>query len=708
MKQRNLGGIDYFKFIAALLVVAIHTSPLSSFSTDADFIFTRVLARTAVPFFLMVTGYFLLTQYLFEKSMDIRPLCRFLKKISLLYGVAIVIYLPINIYAGHFQGVSIADFLRVFLFDGTFYHLWYLPASMIGVLIIYSIGYKLPFSFLVIVCSTLYLIGLFGDSYYGFIDNSSVGILYDAIFRVSSYTRNGVFYAPIFLLMGAWINIYKQKSKTAIFVIGFSVSILLMALEGLSLHYLGVQRHDSMYILLLPCMYFLFQLIIAWNKAPSVQLRKISTWIYLLHPLMIIAVRGIAKIMHLEMLLVENSLIHYIAVCFLAVIVSLILERLFHMFQTQENNTGRAWIELSKTNLYKNIDELSRLLPVGCKLMPAVKANAYGHGAVIITKALADKGIKSFCVASIMEGIELRKNGITGEILILGYTHPSHFTLLIKYCLIQTVIDYSYAMQLNSYGKKIRVHLKIDTGMHRLGERPEQIDKICNIFNLQNLVIEGVYTHLCVSDGSSTDDKDFTQKQATSFYEVLKMLDERGLEYHKAHLLASYGLLNYPELCGDYARVGIALYGVLSNRQDEVRCPIHLYPVLSIKARISIVKELFKGEGAGYGLHFIAKENKRIAVLSIGYADGIPRSLSCGVGKVLINGKFAPIIGNICMDQTLVDITNIPDVKQGDIAVIIGMSGDNEIKVYDLAEQSGTITNEILSRLGARLERKLL
>ena len=183
MKQKNLGGIDYFKFIAALLVVAIHTSPLSSFSTDADFIFTRVLARTAVPFFFMVTGYFLLPQYLFEKSMDIRPLCHFLKKTTLLYGVAIIIYLPINFYAGHFQEMSIADFLRVFLFDGTFYHLWYLPASIIGVLIIYSIGYKLPLRFLVIVCFTLYLIGLFGDSYYGFIDNSPVEILYNAIFK---------------------------------------------------------------------------------------------------------------------------------------------------------------------------------------------------------------------------------------------------------------------------------------------------------------------------------------------------------------------------------------------------------------------------------------------------------------------------------------------------------------------------------------------
>lgn len=708
MKLRNLGGIDYFKFIAALLVVAIHTSPLSTFSADADFIFTRVLARTAVPFFLMVTGYFLLPQYLFEKSMDMRPLCRFLKKTFLLYGVAIIIYLPINFYAGHFQGISIADFLRAFLFDGTFYHLWYLPASIVGVLIIYSIGYKLSFRFLVIICFILYLIGLFGDSYYGFIANSPVGIFYDAIFYVSSYTRNGVFYAPIFLLMGAWMNTYKRRSKIAIYVIGFSVSILLMTLEGLSLHYLDMQRHDSMYVLLVPCMVFLFQLIIAWDKAPSTRIRQVSTWIYLLHPFMITVVRGIAKITRLEMLLITNSFVHYTAVCIFSITASLILERMLHKLHKKKCYTGRAWIELDKTNLYKNVDTLRQLLPAGCELMPAVKANAYGHGAVLISKALADRGIKSYCVASIIEGIELRKNGITGEILILGYTHPDHFPLLRKYRLIQTVVDYSYAMQLNSYGKKISVHLKIDTGMHRLGERPEQIDKICKIFDLKNLVIEGVYTHLCVSDGTSIADRDFTHKQAASFKKVLKVLDKRGLEYHKAHLLASYGLLNYSDFSGDYARVGIALYGVLSNRQDEAICSVSLSPVLSIKARISIVKELFQGEGAGYGLHFVAEENKKIAVLSIGYADGIPRGLSCGVGNVLINGFFAPIIGNICMDQTLVDITNIPNVKQGDIAVIIGKSGNKEITVYDLAEQTGTITNELLSRLGSRLERNLL
>ena len=155
-------------------------------------------------------------------------------------------------------------------------------------------------------------------------------------------------------------------------------------------------------------------------------------------------------------------------------------------------------------------------------------------------------------------------------------------------------------------------------------------------------------------------------------------------------------------------QVGIALYGMLSSRQDEENCSIPLFPVLSVQARVSSVRDLYKGEGAGYGLRYVAKENRQIAVLSIGYADGIPRSLSNGHGRVLINGQFAPIIGNICMDQMLVDVTDIKEVKQGDIAVLIGKSGDLEITAYDLAEQTESITNEILSRLGARLERILI
>ncbi len=163
--------------------------------------------------------------------------------------------------------------------------------------------------------------------------------------------------------------------------------------------------------------------------------------------------------------------------------------------------------------------------------------------------------------------------------------------------------------------------------------------------------------------------------------------------------------MNYPELGGDYARVGIALYGVLSGKSDHVKFPVDLWPVLSLKARVAQVRELQKGESAGYDLQFTAKRRSRIAVLSVGYADGLPRSLSCGVGNVILRGRKVPIVGRICMDQTLADVTDIPGVSSGDEAVFIGSSSGQEITACDMAEQAGTISNEILSRLGGRLER---
>ncbi|WMC94185.1 serine racemase VanT catalytic subunit [Kineothrix sp. MB12-C1] len=376
--------------------------------------------------------------------------------------------------------------------------------------------------------------------------------------------------------------------------------------------------------------------------------------------------------------------------------------------KNNNNCKDRAWIEIDRNNLLQNIVALQSLLPQGGKLMPVVKANAYGHGAVLLSKELNRLGISSFCVATVSEGIELRCHGIQGEILILGYTHPNLFPMLRKYRLTQTVIDCSYAKLLNSYGEKIEVHLKIDTGMHRLGERFERIEEIYSIFQCKNLMITGTYTHLCSDESTSEKDRKFTMQQGTVFCKVISDLKKRGYDCGKLHLLASYGLINYPGLVGDYARIGIALYGVLSNRADLENCPISLLPILSIKARVALTKDLYAGENAGYGLQYIANRYRKIAVLTIGYADGIPRSLSCGRGKVLINQKQAPIIGRICMDQMLIDVTDIPNVNTDDIAVIIGKSGEHEITVYDLAEAAGTITNELLSCLGSRLNRVLL
>lgn len=353
---------------------------------------------------------------------------------------------------------------------------------------------------------------------------------------------------------------------------------------------------------------------------------------------------------------------------------------------------GRAWIELNRAVLQQNVERLKALLPSGCVLMPAVKANAYGHGAVLIARELNALGINSFCVATIFEGIELRQNNVFGEILILGYTHPQYVPLLSQYRLTQTILDCSYAQELNSCKQPIHVHIKLDTGMHRLGERCENLRSLQQIFACGYLHVTGAYTHLYADDLTKPEDQMSALKQSEIFYQTIGRLKGLDCIIPKVHILASGGLLYYPELGGDYARVGISLY-------DHV---------LSLKSRIVQIKDIFPGEGAGYGHQFIADRHTKIAVASIGYADGLSRSLSNGIGAALVRGHIAPIAGRICMDQTLLNVTDIPDAGTEDIAVFIGKSGRKEITACDLAGQTGTIPNEILSRLGLRLERRMI
>ena len=189
---------------------------------------------------------------------------------------------------------------------------------------------------------------------------------------------------------------------------------------------------------------------------------------------------------------------------------------------------------------------------------------------------------------------------------------------------------------------------------------------------------------------------------------TIKELNRRGFVVGKQHILSSYGIVNYPEFGGDFVRVGIALYGMLSEKKHSENCGLDLRSVLTLKARVALVKVIDEGEAAGYGLAFKAERKTRVAVLTIGYADGYPRMLGCGVGSVLIHGKKVPIVGKVCMDQLTVDITEVPDVLQGEEAVLIGNLADEEVTACDLAELSGTIANEILSRLGSRLERIMI
>ena len=228
------------------------------------------------------------------------------------------------------------------------------------------------------------------------------------------------------------------------------------------------------------------------------------------------------------------------------------------------------------------------------------------------------------------------------------------------------------------------------------------------MFQMKNLRIKGIYSHLCASDGNKDEEVAYTLKQIEVFEKTLTQLKSQGIQLPNTHLLASYGVINYPNYSGDYARVGIALYWLLSTKEDGGNYRLPLKPVLSIKSRVVSIRKLAKDEAAGYGLAYIALEEKTIAAISIGYADGVPRDLSGGKGSVLIRGQVAPIIGRVCMDQMIVDISNIRLVKRGDEVVIVGKSGNLEITVCDIAEQVGTISNEIISRLGARLERRVI
>ena len=706
-KKEVYTGIDYFRIIAAFLIVAIHTSPLTTYSDTADFILTRIVARTAVPFFFMTSGFFLVSEYNYNYD----KLKTFIKRTALIYGIAIALYIPVNIYNGYFvEDNLLPNIIKDIVFDGTFYHLWYLPSAIIGAatswLLVKKFGLKWAFG----ATAALYIIGLFGDSYFGFSEQIPfLKSLYTNLFELSDYTRNGIFFAPIFFVLGGIISSKKWHLSLRNSLIGLAVTFSLMLAEGLLLHKWGVQSHDSMYIMLIPCMFFLFTVITYWRGRRNSTLRTSALIIYIIHPMMIIVVRGIAKILGLQALLIDNSLVHYLVVGVASAVVSFIIVALKARIKVKPkqiclSDTDRSWLEVNLDNLKHNASVLQAAMPADCKMMAVVKAEGYGHGAIAVSKCLNRIGITVFAVATIDEGIELRQGGIQGEILIMGYTSPMRAKELHKYDLIQTLLDYDYAVVLNKQGYSIKAHMKIDTGMHRLGFDENDVEKVAKVFKARYLQICGIYTHLCVSESLDIADVEFTHSQVAEFYDLLDTLSKQGIKLPKTHIQSSYGLLNYPELECNYARMGIALYGVFSSGNDRTKLQLDLRPVLSLKTRIVLIREIAEGESVGYDRKFIASRDSRIALLPIGYADGLPRNLSCGNGSVLIHGYRTPIIGRICMDQLTIDITDVPDVNIDDIATIIGKDGQAEIFATEVAENSDSITNELLSRMGSRLK----
>lgn len=695
--SRTYKGIEIFRVVAAFLVVAIHTSPLAGYSGTADFVFTRVIARVAVPFFFMVTGYFVLS-----KGTGVR---RFLKKTAIIYAASAALYLPINVYAGHLQGWGLPDLVQQVLFEGTFYHLWYLPAALLGAWLTSLLMRRTSRGVCAAIVTALYVLGLLGDSYWGLIEGvPGVSSAYNALFALMGYTRNGLFFAPMFMFLGAEMRIAKRRG-VGFEAAGLVLSFALMLAEALNARAQGWQRHDSMYVLLPFVMYFLFALLSRVKGSVRLPLGSFSLLVYVLHPAVIIVVRGAARFLGLWDILVENSLGHYVAVCIGSAAAAAVILWVWERIRRRDvSPTSRAWVEVDSATLLDNARRLEEFMPESTHLMAVLKADAYGHGAVRSALELNRIGVNAFAVACCAEGVELRRAGVRGLILILGYTDVNEWRTLARYRLTQCGVDAAYVHELSAAAKRtVSVHLKVDTGMHRLGESWEHVDDIAGCYSLPHVRVTGMFTHLCVSDSLSEGDVGFSNTQLERFFSLAGELERRGINPGELHTQSSYGIVNYPDRRCAYGRAGVALYGVKSDEHDGVKAWPELAPALSLKARIGLVREVPAGDSVGYGREFVAERPSKLAVLPIGYGDGVFRCAMHGGAEALVRGVRCPIVARICMDQLCLDVTDVPGVTRGDVATFIGRDGAGQISCEEFAARCGTITNEVLSRLGKRL-----
>lgn len=314
-------SLDSYRFVAALLVVAIHIYPLTSIGENVDFMFSRVFCRIAVPFFLMITGYFVLPKVFEDKEV----LKKYIVKIAKVYAISILIFLPLNFYNHYFSNSNLLIILKDIFLNGTFYHLWYFPALLLGILITYHLLKIKNKTLKIGSFLLLYVLGLLGDSYYGLTQNiPALNTIYGYLFQIFNYTRNGLFYVPIFLGIGYLVATEKKKANTSIYLSFLFLGLMLV--EGMTLHYFDLQRHSSMYLFLIPLSYYLFHYLIENTRGSDKKIRNLSTWIYILHPFFIVVIRLFAKILHLENLMVENSMIHYILVVLATISFLLIID----------------------------------------------------------------------------------------------------------------------------------------------------------------------------------------------------------------------------------------------------------------------------------------------------------------------------------------------------------------------------------------------
>ena len=361
----NYAGIDYFRIAAAVMVIAIHTAPFSGVSKDFDFLLTYCAGRVAVPFFFMTTGYFVLGSWRKSGNNAGSKVLRSIKKTLFLYAVSIVLYLPVNFYSGGLPE-SAGKFIRMLIFDGTFYHLWYFPAVIIGCFTVMMLLKKFPAGIVLVISILLYLIGVGGDSYFGIAARVPVlEHMYDVIFAVSSYTRNGIFYAPIFLLMGLMLRERKsgmEKTENTVCtgggtgrknstvrdistgwdVAGLCVSLSLMLIEGYLTFSQDLQRHNSMYLFLPLVMYFLFRLLLyVPGRAPG-WTRDVSMIVYIIHPGVLIVLRGIAGAAGLDWLLAKNAFVQFISVSAVSFAAAVFIDQIYFRLRIRKEKNGNA------------------------------------------------------------------------------------------------------------------------------------------------------------------------------------------------------------------------------------------------------------------------------------------------------------------------------------------------------------------------------
>ncbi len=362
----------------------------------------------------------------------------------------------------------------------------------------------------------------------------------------------------------------------------------------------------------------------------------------------------------------------------------------------------RTFARVDLDAISHNLTQIKGKLPDGVLSLAIVKADAYGHGAVGVARSIQDR-VDYFGIAELNEAVELRESGVDKPILVLSYTSPYLYETLIKYELTQTIFNYDDAVALSQTAVKLnkiaRVHIAVDTGMSRIGFfcNSESVETVKRINDLPNIFIEGVFSHYACAD---CEDRSTTDKQTAVFKEFILALENRGIEIPIKHLCNSAGILTCDEMF-NMVRIGIILYGLYPD-ECVIDGSVDLKPAMRIVSHVIHVKEVPEGSGVSYGHTYFTKGQTRVATVCIGYADGYSRSLS-NTGRVLINGEYAPVIGRVCMDQLMVDVTHLENVNVGDEVIVLGVDGDNEITAEEIAELTNTINYEVVCQFQKRV-----